>query len=146
MIERVCPQCQHGNPLENRFCGGCGASLERDELVPRSEAGLPMISRAMPAELKRVSQTVAISLAALAAEAGLAWLRRRVERINTPHQSVTPQQIPVVQATKPTHPVPTTHAPMQSIVTIFSQRVVEVWDRDGIVRQTVERSVWRREG
>ncbi|MBT4431965.1 MAG: guanylate cyclase, partial [Nitrospinaceae bacterium] len=23
-----CPQCQHENPVESRFCGGCGAKLE----------------------------------------------------------------------------------------------------------------------
>lgn len=146
MIERVCPQCQHGNPLENRFCGRCGASLERTELAPQQQTGLARAGSAVPIPLKQVGQTVVVSLAALAAEAGLAWLRRRVERIHIPHQSATPHTTAMVRPTPAKQPVPTTPAPVHSIVTIFSQRVVEVWDKDGLVRQTIERSVWRREG
>src|SRR5215472_13339189 len=43
-----CPACNHSNPLDNRFCGMCGARLERrrmpdSELLPEDSdlGGLP---------------------------------------------------------------------------------------------------------
>lgn len=144
MVERICPQCQHGNPLENRFCGRCGTSLERNELAPRPDAGLTIAGHNLPVQFKQVGQAMAVSLAALAAEAGLAWLRRRVERINLPTPAT--QQITPVTQSSSSSIVPATPAPRHNVVTIFSQRVVEVWDREGLMRQTIERSVWRREG
>ncbi len=147
MVERICPQCQHGNPLDNRFCGRCGASLERNELTSRPEMGLVPTRLALPAQLKHVGQAMAVSLAALAAEAGFAWLRRRVDHVGLPslaHLSkltaLIPRSQPEAEVVKPPPD------PVNSVVTIVSQRVVEIWDRDGLMRHTVERTIWRREG
>lgn len=144
MVERICPQCQRGNPLENRFCGQCGASLDRDELAPRPSANMMLANTHLPVQLRQVGQALAVSLATLAAEASLAWLRRRIEQINLP---ATPTTRPTSAAPAPrSEIVPASTTPTSNIVTIFSQRVVEVWDRDGLLRQTIERNVWRREG
>lgn len=145
MVERICPQCQHGNPLDNRFCGHCGASLERNELASRPETGLVPAKSALPARLKHVGQAMAVSLAALAAEAGFAWLRRRVDHISLPslaNLSKLTALVPRSQA----EVVEKSPDPARNVVTIMSQRVVEIWDRDGLMRHTVERTIWRREG
>jgi hypothetical protein len=77
-----CPRCRHDTPLENRFCGRCGASLTSSkQLVSRQEEHSPatMVS-ALPAKLGPTAKALAVGLATLAAEASLIWLRRRVER------------------------------------------------------------------
>src|SRR5262245_37556544 len=79
MVERICPSCQHGNPMDDRFCGKCGAPLERQLPVHRPDARLTIAGRDLPVTWKQFSRTVALSVAALAAEAGLAWLRRRMD-------------------------------------------------------------------
>ncbi len=99
-----CPQCRHGNPPENRFCGACGAPLEKSggQLVRRTEDSPTTASRALlPAELKPVGRALAVGLATLAAEAGLAWLRRRAEGYER-------ASLPVARGTKsviPEHPI-----------------------------------------
>ncbi len=151
MVERICPQCQRGNPLENRFCGQCGNSLDRDELAPRQSNDIIIAGHAVPAQLQQVGKAMAVSLATLAAEASLAWLRQRIERIRVSSVPTTQQPTSQVRHVAPTSRteseiVPTNPNQSNNVVTILSQRVVEIWDRDGIARQTVERSVWRREG
>ena len=75
-----CPQCEHGNPLENRFCGRCGSLLTSSgQLVPRREDNPAATVRALPAKLGPTGKTLAVGLATMAAEAGLLWLRRRAE-------------------------------------------------------------------
>lgn len=146
MVERVCPECQHGNPLENRFCGRCGSALERQLSVSASENGatqstaITVAGHTLPVTWKQVGQTVAVGLTALVAEAGMAWLRRKVEHVAMPHAST---------ATPPsTAIVPTRTASQGSAndtVTIVSQRVLEVWERGKMKQQVVERSFWRKE-
>jgi hypothetical protein len=81
-----CPECGHsGNPPENRFCGRCGASLERlptrgQELVPKEASRVTLRESFLPKRLGSVGKTVAVGLAAMAADVGLAWLRHRLER------------------------------------------------------------------
>jgi hypothetical protein len=76
-----CPQCRRGNPPEDRFCGACGASLIVGGQIARRPDNSPTTAgRALPpAELKPVGKALAVALAALAARAGLMWLRRRAE-------------------------------------------------------------------
>ena len=77
----LCPQCEHENPLGNRFCGRCGASLTSSrQIVPRHEKTPAAVVRALPAKLGPTGKVLAVGLATLAAEAGLLWLRRRVGR------------------------------------------------------------------
>ena len=93
-----CRLCRHQNPPENRFCGRCGSSLlaSSDQLVPRrGEDGPAVAGRTLlPAKLKPAGKALAVGFAALAAEAGLLWLRRRVERTDR-----TP--LPVAGSPKP---------------------------------------------
>ena len=74
-----CPQCRHGNPPENRFCGACGAPLTGSgQLARRPEGVPPWPGRALlPAELKPAGRALAVGLATLAVRAGHVWLRRR---------------------------------------------------------------------
>ncbi len=139
MVERICPQCQHGNPLENRFCGACGSSLERQELATRHVASLTIAGRPLPIrQMRQVGSAMALSLAAVAAEAGLAWLKRRAE------QGVQPQATQPLARSAPQQVVP--NAGPASVVTIISQRVTEIWDQGSLTRQVVEKHIWRKEG
>ena len=138
MVERICPVCQHGNPLDDRYCGKCGAPLERQLPARRGEARLTLAGRDLPVTWRQLGRTVALSAAALAAEAGLAWLRRRIEAGPAPLTRAAPASRPVVDE-------PATLARSSgTVVTIVSQRVVEVWDGGAGVRRLVERSFWRR--
>ena len=81
MTERQvpCPRCRNENPPSNRFCGACGASLTSGEqLATRQEHSPVLAGRAWPAKLGPVSKALAVGVAALAAEAGLSWLQRRI--------------------------------------------------------------------
>ncbi|HET9221425.1 MAG TPA: zinc ribbon domain-containing protein [Roseiflexaceae bacterium] len=142
MVERICPACQHGNPLDDRFCGKCGVPLERQLPMRRPGAHLTIAGRELPVTWKQFSRTVALSVAALAAEAGLTWLRRRME--------AGPSAAPIVHAGNTPQPRPeaveTTAlaGPVRNVVTIVSQRVVEVWDGGEGTRRVVESNFWRR--
>lgn len=139
MVERICPACQHGNPMENRYCGACGASLEHHALAKRGEEAIVIAGQSIPlAQVRQVSRAVALGLAAVAAEAGIAWLKRRAERVGVPTSAL---------AVRPTAQTPAQAAnPVADAVTIVSQRVVEIWDHGSLTRQIVEKHVWRKEG
>src|SRR5690349_13946670 len=79
MVERICSTCQHGNPLDDRFCGKCGAPLERQLPARRADSSIMIAGHQLPVSWQQLGKTVASSVNALAAEAGLAWLRRRTE-------------------------------------------------------------------
>ena len=87
-----CPVCGNPeNPPENRFCGLCGASLERTlarssrELAPRAREGrVTLKERFLPGRLGPVGKTVAVGLATVAADVGLAWLRHRLQKTDRP--------------------------------------------------------------
>lgn len=173
MVERICPHCQHGNPLDNRFCGQCGAPLERTntttDIVQSQQPGLPVLSSInVPPELRHMGKAIAVGLAALAAEAGMAWIRRRIEHLNHPSQPMHQHMYPVVQsqpvvhsyhagqpyhvtqgypvATQSAPPVTRTVAPTPNgAATVVSQRIVQVWEDGVLKRQAVERTHWRRE-
>ncbi len=143
MVERICPACQHGNPIENRFCGACGAALDRNELARRDEGAIVIAGQSIPlAQVKQVTRAVALGLAAVAAEAGIAWLRRRAEGGNL--AAIAGNTLSAIQKPQPDVVTPASSA--GNVVTIVSQRVVEVWEQGGLTRQIVEKHVWRREG
>ena len=82
-----CPECGHPeNPPENRFCGRCGTSLERlsarrGELASQAQnSGVTLKERFLPDGLRPVGKTVAVGLAIVTTEVGLAWLRHRLEK------------------------------------------------------------------
>jgi hypothetical protein len=144
MVERICPACQHGNPMENRYCGACGASLERNAIVPHSEGAITIAGQSIPlAQVRQMSRAVAVGLAAVAAEAGIAWLKRRAERAGMPTTALAARPTEALQrAAAPAG----TADPVGNVVTIVSQRVVEFWDQGSLTRQIVEKHVWKKEG
>ena len=83
-----CPLCRHTNPPGNRFCGSCGARLtSREQLAMRQEHQRVPASRAWSAKIGPVGTALAVSVTALAAEASLSWLRRKIgadDRPSTP--------------------------------------------------------------
>ncbi|MEN9937775.1 MAG: hypothetical protein RLZZ387_4354 [Chloroflexota bacterium] len=134
MVERICPACQHGNPVADRFCGKCGAQLERLLPARRQENQLTIAGRDLPVTWTQVGRTVAIGVAALAAEAGIAWLRRRIDGPHAAPSTALARRAPASGDVTKT---------AGSVVTIISQRVVEIMETsDG--RTISERSFWRK--
>ncbi|KPV50046.1 hypothetical protein SE17_29220 [Kouleothrix aurantiaca] len=141
MVERICPACQHGNPLNDRYCGKCGAPLERQLPARRDAAPMVVAGRQLPVTWQQFGKTVALSAAALVAEAGLTWLRHRME--NTPPTS-TALARPTAAAPATADTSAITKSPVGSVVTIVSQRVIEVWEGADGKKQISERHFWRR--
>lgn len=134
MVERICPACQHGNPVTDRYCGKCGAPLERLLPVRRADAQLMIAGRDLPVTWRQLGRTVALGVAALAAEAGIAALRRYVEGAQSPATAAL--------ARRATPPAEAAKAGA-SVITIISQRVVEIMDTpEG--RRVAEQSFWRK--
>lgn len=89
MVERICPRCEAGSPSEQAYCGHCGLLLQpgatgvaRDgdpahRLARRVVAPLAQRSVRLPAQWKQASKVVALGVASIAAEVGLAWLQQR---------------------------------------------------------------------
>jgi len=131
MVERICPACRFGNMIESHYCSKCGTSLERLVLAkPEATTALTLARRNLPISWKQLGTTVAIGAAAMAAEAGLAWLRRRTEGASTaplakPH-TILPQR--------------NTHV----ITTIISQRVIEILDHGNGKRTITDNHTWRK--
>src|SRR5829696_10104622 len=74
-----CPLGRHENPPENRFCGSCDAPLmSGEQLATRQEHRPVRAARAWPSKLSPAGKALAVGVAALATEAGLSWLRRRI--------------------------------------------------------------------
>lgn len=138
MVERICPQCGAGNPLNDRFCGKCGTTLERLLPAPRSSSPLVRLGAALPVPWKDVGRTLAVGAAALVAEAGIAWLRRRIEQGGAQSGSAAAplkfnRSAGTSAAREPSN-----------VVTIISERVIELVDRGDGDRRLSERTVWRR--
>ncbi len=81
MTERQvpCPLCRQENPPSNRLCGSCGAPLAGDERLPMRQEHRPVpTGDPWPAKLGPAGKMLAVGVAAVAAEAGLSWLRRKI--------------------------------------------------------------------
>jgi hypothetical protein len=138
MVERICPACQQANPVDDRFCGKCGAQMERQLPARIADTRLTIAGRNLPITWQQLGKTVAISAAALAADVGMAWLRRRLEAGPSAAPAVLARSIPA--ASDPATPARSAG----SIVTIISQRVIEVWESGDGKRQINEKHIWRR--
>ncbi len=137
MVERICPQCGAGNPLEDHFCGKCGATLERLLPAPRSPSSLMRFSAALPVRWRDVGRTLAVGAAALAAEAGIAWLRRRIEQGST-------TVVPAPPSSTLQRVTPVSGGAPANVVTIISERIIELVDSGNGRRHLRERTLWRR--
>lgn len=145
MIDITCPHCQAQNAAHSSYCSACGALLERNPIILRREDGITVAGYNLPArQLKQIGASLAVSAAALLAEAGLLWLRRRVQTMRT-DPLPTPRSTAVAQPTKSVVILPTPEEESRQVVTVFSERVVEIhrWGRP--IQRIVERMAWRRE-
>lgn len=133
MVERICLNCRFANPVDAHYCNKCGAALERQLPAPPEEStALAQIGRNLPVRWKQVGASLAVGVAALAAEAGMAWLRKRIE---APTVAPSSNLVPPAASGAPKKPA--------SIITIISERIIEqTFDQQG--RRTVERSFWRK--
>ena len=138
MVERICPACQQANPIDDRFCGKCGVPLERQLPIRLADTRLTIAGRNLPITWQQLGKTVALSAAALAADIGLAWLRRRIEAGPAAASTALARSTPATSAAA------TPGQAAGSIVTIVSQRVIEIWDSSDGKRQISERHFWRR--
>ena len=128
MVERICPQCQQHNPVDNRFCGQCGAALARHHVIPRPEQSLTISPRPLPAQqLKQLGQTVAIGVLTLAAEAALSWLRRRLEQRHLP---AVDNQAAVLRKAKPQKRLLPPPRRQGRSVFVIRERIVAFWQED----------------
>jgi hypothetical protein len=80
MADLLCPVCTASNRSNSRYCRRCGSDLFHDvTVVPSRPSSLQKVSRALPAkQAKQIGQAVAVSVAALALEAGISWMRKRM--------------------------------------------------------------------
>jgi hypothetical protein len=77
--QALCPLCQHENPPENRFCGSCGVKLTSEVELPTRQEHYPVpATRAWLTMLGPAGKVLAVGVAALAAEASLSWLQRKI--------------------------------------------------------------------
>jgi hypothetical protein len=135
MTQKLCPACAAQNPLENRYCGRCGSRLDQPLVAPRSSELTIGRGSLLPAPtMRQVGRAAAASLLAIAAEAGLAWLRRRADE--------TKPELPARQKSAPSLPVKGLPAPAGRVSAIFGRRIVRRWQQGRQGQETVEEEVW----
>ena len=138
MTTKICPGCRQDNALENDFCGGCGVRLET-ALAARPDSPLVIgKSSRLPAPIVRQALgAAAAGLLTLAANVGLAWLRRRAGAESAP-TVIRPAPL---RSQKPHSPSPAGEE--RAALTIFSRRVVQVWENGRLRGRGVDESVWQ---
>jgi hypothetical protein len=71
-VTRICPQCGHGNSMENRYCAQCGAD---------TEGSLPMTQATnLPAVIGKAALPVLVGAASLALSAGWKLLQSALSK------------------------------------------------------------------
>jgi hypothetical protein len=139
MVERICQACRFGNAIDSHYCAKCGAALERQLPVRLTPAPLTIAGRQLPVTWRQVGKTVALSAAAVAAEVGLSWLRRRIDGGSAP--LVNPDR-PLNAAGAP----PASDPSITPSITIVSQRIIEILDGADGRRVINDRHIWRKFG
>jgi hypothetical protein len=69
----------------------------------------------------------------------MAWLKRRFDQAGQPAAQANVQQ-PLARTTSVETPSVT-----NKVVTIVSQKVIEIWEQGDLKRQVVEKHIWRKE-
>lgn len=141
MVEQICPRCDAGNPLDNQFCGKCGTRLGSDLIVPQGRSDLT-VGRGplLPARsVRQIAGAAAVSLLALAAEAGLRWLRRRLEEpIRFGSRTSAVEESPVMRPEK-------SESSDRARTTLISRRVVRIWRQGRLAGEGLEQAWWQIE-
>ena len=152
MTQKLCPACAAQNPLENRFCGQCVSRLDQPLVAPRRQELAIGRGSSLPAPaLKQVGRAAAASLAAIAAEAALAWLRRRAGSDELAPPVRQQGREPEVEKLLPAKASPLSSGPPLSsgrslspgrVSAIFGRRIVRRWQHGSRGQETVEEEVW----
>ena len=66
-VTRICPQCGHGNAMDNRYCAQCGYDSQSNLPVPQGTN--------LPAVIGKAAVPVLVGAASLALSAGLKLLQ-----------------------------------------------------------------------
>ena len=142
MVAQPCPQCRTPNSTENLYCGSCGAALSHAPLVISAPRPLPFHQPLPPDQVKRIAATLAISLTAVLAEAGLKYLQRRLDDMPAPSLRRKKKAPTAVIPAPPAGQSGQIHG---RVITVVSERVIEEkrWGRPW--RRVVERFAWRAE-
>lgn len=142
MAMTICSTCGQENPADNRYCGSCGAKLNERALIISQPSPIMIGDRQLSqSQIKALAATIAVGLAALLAEAGLAYLQNLLSSRERPSLSLRRKKKSAVQET--------TVVPVRRrngrVVTVVSERVIveKRWGRP--VRRVVERFAWRGE-
>jgi hypothetical protein len=123
MVERVCPRCDAGNSSEQRYCGQCGSPLSQ-ALAQRPASALTQRSIQIPARWKETGKVVALGVATVAAEVGLAWLQRQ-------------QQAPLARPRSMNR-----SQPQRARVIALGRRVSETWVGGQLQHRSEEQVMW----
>ncbi len=141
-----CPHCQQHNPIGNQYCGNCGATLDANPLILRRNQNYSIAGYDVtPGQLRQIGVSLAVSVLALLAEAGLIYLRRRVQHL----QLIPNEQSVYARARKKSEQTEIISVGQKSepgeIVTVYRERVVEIrrWGRP--VQRIIDRVALRRE-
>lgn len=134
MVERVCQNCRAGNAIEAHYCSKCGTALERQLPARRESSPLAVVGRQLPVSWKQLGRGAALGVAAMAVELGVEVLRRKLEQGAKAHASSASSSTAIKPDSSTT----------QQIVTILSQRVIEIFDQDDGKRVINDRHVWRK--
>jgi hypothetical protein len=71
-VTRICPQCGHGNAMDNRYCAQCGYDSQSNLPVPQSTN--------LPAVFGKAAVPVLVGAASLALSAGLKLLQNALSK------------------------------------------------------------------
>lgn len=142
MAGSICSNCNSENPPGYTLCTRCGADLQRPPIIIQEPSSLTIGSPRLPSrELKAIGVSVAVSVLALLAEAGVIWLRRRVRHMEMqPYQKDRKTRLPAVMEEQAAPP-----RKNKRVTTVLSERVIEEkrWGR--APRRIIERFAWRHE-
>jgi len=84
-VTRICPQCGHGNGMEDRYCAACGAD---------TQASLPATQGAnLPAVIGKAAVPVLVGAASLALSAGWKLLQGVLSKSAAQPQAQPPVQV-----------------------------------------------------
>lgn len=137
MIERLCPHCRTANPADNRYCGQCGSPMRYHELPPKTERAVgPAMDLLPDIDVKQVGRALAISAAALIAEAALLHLRRRLHS-DAKRDTETRQVAPAVRRSG--------IGLVTGMVLMVAERQLVETENGRPVRRLIQRTVWRKE-
>ena len=71
-VTRICPQCGHGNAMDNRYCAQCGYDSQSNLPVPQGTN--------LPAVIGKAAVPVLVGAASLALSAGLKLLQNALRK------------------------------------------------------------------